>query len=186
MTINDYLTQYILTDASVWPSHPDAARPDRRRDAPIRRNGRPFCRPFRGGNYVYFRLADMRTLPGWGPLSTVAELQQRQRFSRHNLPWRLRTNYGQDVQSEEHLQKRLALLTPKELKAWQEGLDKWRIDMPTLEKPFALKLAGNDDVSYTKYYPTLEAAQAELSLYTADQPLNFPLHVQENGFVFTN
>ena len=40
--------------------------------------------------------------------------------------------------------------------------------------------------SYTKYYPTLEAARAELDLFLADQPLNFPLHVQENGFEFTN
>ena len=60
------------------------------------------------------------------------------------------------------------------------------IDRPTVEKPFALKLAGNDDVSYTKFYATLEEAQAELSLFTADQPLNFPLYVQENGFAFTN
>jgi hypothetical protein len=183
MTINDYLTQY--PNERVWPSYPDAPGTIAEGMLQFDETAAHFAGPF-DGNYVYFRLADMRTLPGWGPLCTVAELQQRQRFSRHNLPWRLRTNYGQDAQSEEHLQKRLALLTPKELKAWQEGLDKWRIDMPTLEKPFALKLAGNDDVSYTKYYPTLEAAQAELSLYTADQPLNFPLHVQENGFVFTN
>ena len=48
------------------------------------------------------------------------------------------------------------------------------IGRPTVEKPFALKIAGNDDCSYTKYYPTLEAARAELDLFLSDQPLNFP------------
>ena len=99
---------------------------------------------------------------------------------------RIRSQFGQPAQSEEHLQKRLALLTPKELKVWQEGKDKWRIDRPTLEFPIAPKLAGNDDSTYTKFYPTLEAARAELDLFLADQPLNFDLHVSENGFVFTN
>jgi hypothetical protein len=144
-----------------------------------------FAGPFEGG-FCYYRLADMRDMPGWGPLSTVAELQQRQRFSHQNLPRRIRSQFGQPAQSEEHLQKRLALLTPKELKVWQEGKDKWRIDRPTLEFPIALKLAGNDDSTYTKFYPTLEAARAELDLFLADQPLNFDLHVSENGFVFTN
>jgi len=141
--------------------------------------------PFEG-NYAFYRLADMRDMPGWGPLPTEAELRQQQRFSHQNLPRRIRSQFGQPAQSEEHLQKRLALLTPKELAVWREGKDKWCIDRPTVEKPFALKIAGNDDCSYTKYYPTLEAARTELDLFLSDQPLNFTLHVQENGFEFTN
>ena len=58
--------------------------------------------------------------------------------------------------------------------------------MPTLEKPYGLYLGGNDDASWTKFYPSLEPLREELGLFLAMQPLNFNLHVGENGFVFTN
>jgi len=56
---------------------------------------------------------------------------------------------------------------------------------PTAETPVALRLYGNDDTSYTKFYPTVEAAQAELDLFLACEPLDFQ-DVLDAGFRFTN
>jgi hypothetical protein len=183
VTIDEYLTQY--PTERVWPNR--AGEPGVIAVGMLQFDDTAahFAGPFQGG-FAYFRLADMRDMPGWGPLLSVAEYKQRHRFSQYNLPWRLKTQYGKPAESEEHLQKRLALLTAKELKEWEKRIAAHRLDMPTLEFPYALKLAGNDDSTYTKFYPTLEAAQAELDLFLSDQPLNFPLHVHENGFVFTN
>ena len=183
MNINEYLTQY--PNERVWPSR--AGEPGVIAEGMLQfdETAAHFAGPFAGG-YAYYRLADMRDMPGWAPLVSVAEHRQQNRFSPHCLPWRLRTQYGKPAESEEHLQKRLALLTAKERKEWDARVKDFALDMPTVEFPFALKLAGNDDSSYTKFYPTLEAARAELDLFLADQPLNFDLYVAENGFVFTN
>ena len=117
----------------------------------------------------------------------MAELQQQQRFSHQNLPRRIRSQFGQPAQSEEHLQKRLALLTPKELKPYGKRAKQ------VAHRPADARNSRSRSswpatmiAAYTKFYPTLEAARAELDLFLADQPLNFDLHVQENGFAFTN
>ena len=118
----------------------------------------------------------------------VAEAKQAHRFSQYTLPWAVRyaKTYKTPAESEEHLQKRLVLLTPKELKEWEKEIADFRLEFSTVENPFSLYMCGNDDCSYTKYYPTLEALQAELNLFLSDQPLNMYLHIEENGFVFTN
>ncbi len=56
----------------------------------------------------------------------------------------------------------------------------------TTAKPIELKMYGNDDTSWAKYYATVEDAEAELALFKATQPLDFHEVVQGFGFVFTN
>jgi hypothetical protein len=179
MTINEYIRLYPAE--RVWRAGKDCIAEGMLQ---FDETTAHFAGPFEGG-YAYFRLTDHRNLPGW-TLLPLAEHQQKHRFSQYNLPWRLKVQFGQPAQSEEHLQKRLALLTPKELKEWERRLAGFQPDLPTAENPFSLYLGGNDDASYTKFYPTQEVAQAELDLFLSDQPLNFALHVAENGFVFTN
>lgn len=135
--------------------------------------------PYRG-DCAYFALKDCRELAGpYHALKSTAEHLQRIRF----YPF---GRFKEPAQSEEHLQKRLAELSIKQRKEWEHRIANWNVDCPTLEKPFALYMAGNDDCSYTKFYATLEEAQAELELFLSMEPLNMWLHVIENGFVFTN
>lgn len=56
---------------------------------------------------------------------------------------------------------------------------------PTSDTPVALRLRGNDDTSYTKFYPTVEAARKDLDLFLACEPLDFQ-DVLDAGFGFTN
>jgi hypothetical protein len=56
--------------------------------------------------------------------------------------------------------------------------------MPTTAKPFELKLFGNDEAVYAKYYATLEEALSEQGLFEAVQPLKFDEIVQEFNFTF--
>jgi hypothetical protein len=57
------------------------------------------------------------------------------------------------------------------------------IDGPTVEKPIVLRLAGNDDCSYSAYFATVEQAESMLQ-----NILTFPFweSVFDFGFVFTN
>lgn len=131
------------------------------------------------GDYAYFSIKDCRELPGHNKITSIAEHLQRVRlepFGRFKTP----------AESEEHLQKRLAELSIKQRKDWEQRLNKWMVDCPTIDKPFALCVCGNDDCSYTKFYCKLEEAQEELTLFLSMEPLNLWLHIVENGFVFTN
>ena len=141
-----------------------------------------FDGPFEGG-YAHFALTDHRNLPGDGKLQTVAWHLESFRLSHWNFPLGF---YNKPADNEYHLQRRLAKLSPKELMAWEARVAAHKIETTTVEFPFALKLSGNDNSTYTKFYPTLEAAQADLQLMLDMQPCNFQLHVYENGFVFTN
>lgn len=142
-----------------------------------------FAGPFEGG-YAHFALTDHRNLPGpYGSVQLVAWHLERFRMSHWNFPLGV---YKEPAENEAHLQRRLAKLSPKELRAWEARVAACHIETTTVEFPFALKLSGNDDSTYTKFYPTLEDANHDLQLMLDMQPCNFQLHVDENGFVFTN
>jgi len=117
-------------------------------------------------------------------LITEAERLRRFRFSHLYFP--TKHGFRDPATDEQHLQKRLAKLDIRDLKEWADKQEQLKAEQehPTVEKPFALFIAGNDDTSYTKYYPTLEALEEELALYEACQPLNF--YDDLKGFVFTN
>ncbi len=55
----------------------------------------------------------------------------------------------------------------------------------TTARPIELRVYGNDDTSYTKFYATVEAAWEEVALFESNQPLDFDEFVAF-GFVFTN
>jgi hypothetical protein len=94
--------------------------------------------------------------------------------------------HGLKAKSEEHLQKKLKTLTKKELIEWQRRQDYYRIDVPTIEKPYSLYICGNDDTSYSKFYSYQGEAIEEVQYFLIDQPLNIKVHIYGNGFVFTN
>lgn len=116
-------------------------------------------------------------------LQTIAQTLQQGRFSPYRFP--LRFGYKDPAQSEEHLQKRLALLTDKERKEWERHQGEHNyIEYATVEKPYRLYICGNDDSSYSKFYATEAEMNEELALYEACQPLDF--YNDLTGFVFTN
>lgn len=142
-----------------------------------------FAGPFEGG-YAHFALTDHRNLPGpRGKLQTVAWHLEQQRLSHWNFPHGM---FKEPAKNWDHLLRRLKKLSPKEHREWERKVTTHSIEVATVDYPFALKLSGNDDSTYTKFYPTLEAAQADLQLMLDMQPCNFDLHVGDNGFVFTN
>lgn len=142
-----------------------------------------FAGPFKG-NYAYYCIKDGRLNrhPKY-PIQTLAALKLRHRLNQYNFPFGMYRNPSKDL---DHLQQRLDKLTPKELKEWQSKIEKFVQHDSTIEKPFLLYICGNDDCSYTKYYPTLKNLEDELNFFLDDEPLNFGLHISENGFVFTN
>jgi len=82
--------------------------------------------------------------------------------------------------------------TKRDRKRWEKLLKNLTVDNtednyshPTDETPIALRLHGNDDTSYTKFYPTVEAARKDLDLFLACEPLDFQ-DVKDAGFGFTN
>lgn len=79
------------------------------------------------------------------------------------------------------------MLTPKELKNWELIQSKEvPITQGTVEKPYKLWLLGNDDVSYSKFFPTLEDAKKEVDSLENNQPLNFRIHINSRNFVYIN
>lgn len=140
-----------------------------------------FAGPFEG-DYVHFALSDHRNLFGT-KLQTVAWHSEQQQLSHHNFPLGM---FKAPAKNLDHLLRRLGKLSPKEHRAWEERVKKNFIEVATVDNPFSLKLSGNDDSTYTKFYPTLEAAQADLQLMLDMQPCNYHLHIDENEFVFTN
>jgi len=137
------------------------------------------------GNYAYFAIIDERNIPNC-PLLTEAQERQRYRFARYAMPWNGKRQYGDDAQSEKHLQARLKLLNNKQLKEWENNQQNHVIDQTTIENPISFYMAGNDDCSYTKFFPNIEAAQEQLLDFITSEPLNFDTVIHQNGFVFTN
>ena len=81
--------------------------------------------------------------------------------------------------------------TDKSLWRYQDALEKYPyptpngpvVDMPTVERPIRLHLAGNDDCSYSAFFETVDQAEGMLT-----NIITFPLwdSLFEFGFVFTN
>jgi len=59
-------------------------------------------------------------------------------------------------------------------------------EYPSFETPIALVMYGNDDTSYTKYYPSEAAALEELKLFAENEPLDAHEVLDGFGFIFTN
>jgi hypothetical protein len=59
-------------------------------------------------------------------------------------------------------------------------------EMVTTARPFELRVYGNDDTSYTKFYASEEEALQELELFEGGGPLDFHEFVEGFGFTFTN
>jgi hypothetical protein len=59
-------------------------------------------------------------------------------------------------------------------------------DRPTLELPVELKMYGNDDTSYSKFYKNEQEALNELQLFITNQPLDFDEVISDFKFYFTN
>lgn len=133
------------------------------------------------GNYAYFSLMDFSS----HNLKTEREIRQRFRFSHHSIPYGVRPWNG-PANDEQHLQKRLKMLNRKDLIKWQETQNKFYIDQPTIEKPIRLRMCGNDDTSYSKFYSNVESALDEIAYFEIDEPLDINDHIRNNGFVFTN
>jgi hypothetical protein len=56
----------------------------------------------------------------------------------------------------------------------------------TYNNKFYVKLSGNDDDSWTKYFDTEEDAQEEVYRLRRSQPINKEFDVKQNGYEFTN
>lgn len=136
--------------------------------------------------FGYFRTSLFHNIPH--PVSkeptlrSLADDIQQNRYRHFLMPARF--GYKDQAQSEEHLQKRLALLTPKERKEWDKQVADHQVDYATIEKPYRLYICGNDDASYSKFFATEAAMNEELALYEACQPIHFFNDLL--GFVFTN
>jgi hypothetical protein len=59
-------------------------------------------------------------------------------------------------------------------------------DIPTREFPVELRMYGNDDTSWTKWYRSVEEALEEFALFEMAQPLDFDEVIRGFGFSFTN
>lgn len=116
--------------------------------------------PFEGG-FAAYRLTDHR--------STSHHLDRRpkarKRTGREPLP-KLLIEVGDEYMKDAHPNARQ--------------------DMVTTAKPFELRMYGNDDTSYTKFYASEESALEELNLFETTQPLDFKEIVWGFGFAFTN
>lgn len=58
-------------------------------------------------------------------------------------------------------------------------------DRASLALPIRLWMLGNDDTSYSKFYPSIKDAMDELSLFIANEPLEFKV-IWDFNFIFTN
>jgi len=114
--------------------------------------------PFEGG-YAAFRLTDHRE-------------------TRHYLDRRPKAR----KRTGRELPPRLLVTVGDALHARHPGEHQ---EMVTTAKPFELRVYGNDDTSYTKFYATEEEALAELALFEGSGPLDFHEFVGF-GFTFTN
>jgi len=60
------------------------------------------------------------------------------------------------------------------------------VDYVTEDAPFELRLYGNDDTSYVKFYATARDAMEELTLFEACEPLDFDEVIAGFRFIFAN
>lgn len=58
-------------------------------------------------------------------------------------------------------------------------------DRPSLERPVRLWMMGNDDTSYSKFYTSVQEAMDEITLFIANEPLEFKV-IWDFNFIFTN
>lgn len=63
-------------------------------------------------------------------------------------------------------------------------LYKW--EQVHLENPVKLHISGNDDTSYSKFYPDQKSALEELELFIANEPLHAWDMIEGFDFIFTN
>lgn len=186
MTIDEY--RKLFPTENVW------------RVAPIKQNGETslivdgmllfddcsaanLAGPF-DGNYGYFSITDRTDIAGW-KLFTEQELRQQYRLSIYSIPNYYRYGFNSDVSSEGHLQRRLRVLSKKDLELWERNQREFAIDCPTAEKPFVLYICGNDDSSWSKFFSTAHDAKLELNLLEYYQPLSWDI-ITERKFIFTN
>lgn len=139
--------------------------------------------PFKG-NFAYFMLQYCNTIP-W-KLKSEKETLENFRFSHYNIPNYIHKGFKGPAGNEIQLQKRLSTLTEKEKKYWENSVNKKYIKCPTIENPIRFYICGNDDTSYSKFFPSQELALDELALLVSMQPIDYTLCLTENGFVFTN
>ena len=106
--------------------------------------------PFRG-KYAFLSVDDCRGCVG---LDTLEEIRAKEEAS---------------------LRKRIRAEKLSPSKRTRIGLKNyryyWHLDTATVEKPFRVYMCGNDDVSYSKFFETLEEAQAFADHFVACQPL---------------
>lgn len=77
-------------------------------------------------------------------------------------------------------------MTKAEITYREKYVEEATNDWYTVEKPFCLYMCGNDDCSYSKFFPTLEETREDLAILEACQPLDIHKDIVNNGFVFTN
>ncbi len=118
-----------------------------------------------------------------GRLPTMKERREQLKYSQFSFPWRFNLT-NNSVMDDHKIETLLAQMTKKELLDYEDRVENGPKGCFTVENPFGLYMCGNDDTSYTKFYPSLEDLQKELALFEACQPLNMWKDLQ--GFVFTN
>lgn len=168
MTLNEYLAQYGSLMQDHMRSYVRGLASDSGYGRHIRGGVLQFTPetasswggPFEGG-FAAYRLTDHR--------STVSIFDRRpkarKRTGREPLP-KLLIELGDEYMKDHHP---LA-----------------QQDMVTTAKPFELRMYGNDDTSYTKFYASEASALEELNLFEASQPLDFREITRGFGFSFTN
>lgn len=62
----------------------------------------------------------------------------------------------------------------------------WYKESATYEYPFRLYLCGNDDTSYSRFFPSVSEAQTCLNALLGKEQLDFSADIIRNQFVFTN
>ena len=88
-------------------------------------------------------------------------------------------------------EKKIEALLPFGIKAVVEAIEKAynTSHLHSLQEhhyPFRLRLGGNDDDSWTKYFATEEEMIEEVELLRSKQPINKANDVEWNGYFFTN
>jgi hypothetical protein len=146
-------------------------------------NAATYLAPAFNGNYAYFKIKDSRLIPNWDVVSEEDTLKK-WRLYKYCLPnWK---DYGHDAKNEDHLSKRLAKLTQKEIHQWHTKVLKLTEETPTLENPIMFYICGEDDASWTKHFKDIDHALIELKFLTDCEPLDFDTAIKLNGFYFSN
>lgn len=137
-----------------------------------------FAGPF-DGNFCFFSLTNQKQY------CEIQNAKAKKPFLTLKSKLELQTkHYLNGCKNEEHLQKTLRKLSQKDRKKWENR--KLEITEATSDAYFTLKLHGNDDASYSKFYTTKENALEELNLLLEIQPCNMEKDILSNQFVFTN